>query len=59
MKKLYDKSHIWFAVLWIIAYCLLMSLGDSLSTAVGIEKSVTFLIGSGLSAGLWFFLKCS
>ena len=57
MKKLYDKSHIWFAVLWIIVYCLLMSLGDSLSTAVGIEKSVTFLIGSGLSAGLWFFLK--
>ena len=38
LKKLYDKSKIWFAVAWIIAYCVLMSVGDSLSAEIGIEK---------------------
>ncbi len=27
LKKLYDKSKIWFAVSWIVAYCVLMSVG--------------------------------
>lgn len=40
LKKLYDKSQIWFSVTWIIAYCVLMSAGDSLSAMVGMEKSV-------------------
>ena len=22
MKKLYEKSELWFAILWIIAYCV-------------------------------------
>ena len=57
LKKLYDKSQIWFAVAWIIAYCVLMSLGDSLSDALGVEKSVTVVIGVALSAVLLLFLK--
>lgn len=57
MKKLYDQSKIWFAVIWIIAYCVLMSAGDSLSSMLGAEKSVTVIIGIGLSGALLLFLQ--
>lgn len=57
LKKLYDKSKIWFAVGWIIVYCVLMSVGDGLSAEVGIEKSITLVIGILLSAVLLLFLK--
>lgn len=57
LKKLYDKSNIWFAVVWIIAYCVLMSAGDALSAAVGVEKSVTLAVGLLLSGILLLFLK--
>ena len=57
LKKLYDKSKIWFAVAWIIAYCVLMSVGDGLSSWIGIDKSATLAIGILLSAILLLFLK--
>lgn len=57
LKKLYDKSQIWFAVAWIIAYCVLMSVGDALSAVLGIDKSVTLAMGMVLSAALLLFLK--
>ncbi len=57
LKKLYNKSKIWFAVVWIIAYCVLMSVGDSLSVVAGMEKSVTLAVGLLLSAALLMFLK--
>ena len=57
LKKLYDKSQIWFAVAWIIAYCVLMSVGDALSASIGIDKSVTLAIGIVLSGILLLFLK--
>ena len=57
LNKLYGKSKIWFAVSWISAYCVLLSVGDSLSAAIGIEKSVTLVIGILLSAILLLFLK--
>lgn len=56
MKKLYEKSKIAFAVTWIIVYCVLMSAGDALSAVLGAEKSVTLVIGVGLSAVLLLFL---
>lgn len=57
LKKLYDKSKIWFAVVWIAAYCVLMSVGDALSARVGLQKSVTLVVGLLLSAILLLFLK--
>ena len=57
LKKLYDKSKIWFAVLWIVAYCVLLSLGDALSSLLKIEKSLTLVVGIILSAVLLLFLK--
>jgi membrane protease YdiL (CAAX protease family) len=57
LKKLYEKSEIWFAVSFIIAYCVLMSLGDSLSALIGVEKSVTLAVGIILSLIIALFLK--
>ena len=57
MKKLYDKSEIWFAVVWIIAYCLFLSLGDNISTGLGILNVATFPIALLLSVVLFLFLK--
>lgn len=53
----YDKNKIWYALAWIIAYCVLMSVGDALSAEIGIEKSATLVIGILLSAILFVFLK--
>ena len=54
---LHTKSRIWFSVLWIISYCILMSVGDELSSAVGCEKAVTLPIGVLLCTVLFLFLK--
>ena len=57
LKKLYDESKIWFAVAWIVAYCVLMSAGDALSEMVGADKSVTLVVGVMLSSVLLLFLR--
>ena len=57
LTKLYEKSKIWFSVAWIIAYCVLMSVGDAISAWIGMEKSVTLAIALALSATLFLFLK--
>ena len=57
LKRLYGKSKLWFAIAWIIAYCVLMSAGDYLSDLIGIEKSATLVAGVLLSAALLTFLK--
>ena len=57
MKKLHDKSRLAFAITWIVAYCVLMSIGDSISESVGISKSVTLPIALTMSAVLLIFIK--
>lgn len=57
LKKLYEKNKVCFAVIWIIVYCVLMSVGDSLSSMLGLEKSVTLAIGVVLSTVILLFLK--
>lgn len=57
LKKLYEKSEIWFAVAWIIAYVVLASTGDNISADLGIEKIVTLPILIALSAILYFFVR--
>ena len=57
LKKLYEKSEIWFAVAWIIAYVVLASTGDNLSVDLGIAKIVTLPILVALSAILYFFVR--
>ena len=57
LKKLYDKSAIGFAVVWIVAYCVLLSLGDSLSVTVGVEKCLTLPIAALMALVLFAFIK--
>lgn len=57
LKKLYDKSKLGFTITWIVAYCVLMSVGDSLSEMLKLEKSVSLAVGLLLSAILFVFLK--
>ena len=56
MKKLYEKSEIWFAVVWIIAYCAFASIGDNVSVSVGVMKSITLPILIVLSVILYLFV---
>lgn len=57
LKKGYEKSEIWFAVAWIIAYVVLVSAGDNVSADLGIDKIVTLPILIAMSATLYFFVK--
>ena len=57
MKKLYDKSKLTFSIIWIVAYCVLMSIGDGLSAEAGTEKAVTLPIALALSVLLFAFIK--
>ena len=57
MTKLYKKSEIGFAILWIVAYVVLSSLADQLSESVGVVKSVTAALHIVLSLILFFWIK--
>lgn len=57
LRKLYEKSEIWFAVAWIIAYVVLASTGDNISADLGIGKIVTLPMLILLSAILYFFVR--
>ena len=57
IKKLYEKSEIWFTVVWIIAYIVLASIGDNISADIGIIKIVTLPILIILSVILFIFIK--
>lgn len=41
MKKLYEKSEVWFAVIWIIVYVVLLSAADDFSKSLGFQKIIT------------------
>lgn len=57
MKKLYNKSELWFSIIWIIAYVVLFSVADGLSEKTGYMKSITVLVGILLSTIIIIFLK--
>ena len=57
MTKLYRKSEIAFAILWIVAYVVLSSLADRLSESVGITKSVTAALHLAMALVLFFWIR--
>ena len=57
IKKVYDKNELWFSIIWIIAYCVLASMGDNLSDTLGITKVITLPILLLLSVILFLFIK--
>lgn len=57
MTKLYKKSEIAFAILWIAAYVVLSSIADQLSESVGIPKSVTAALHAAMSLVLFLWIR--
>ncbi len=57
MKKLYEKSELTFSIIWIVVYCVFMSLADDLSERTGVKNSVSLPIALVLSALLLVFVK--
>ena len=57
IKKFYDKNELWFSIIWIIAYCILASIGDNISDELGIAKVITLPILLVLSLILFLFIK--
>lgn len=57
MKNLYNKSNLWFSIIWIITYVILFSVADNLSEKTGYMKSITVLVGVVLSIIIIIFLK--
>ena len=57
IKQLHEKSEIWFAVIWIIIYVALVSVGDNLSANVGVLKIVTLPILVALAMIMYFFVR--
>lgn len=43
MNKLYQKSEIWFAIIWIIIYVVGTSIAENVSEAIGVSKSLTLV----------------
>ncbi len=41
MKKLYEKSELTFAIVWIVVYCVLQSLANPLNKVIGIDYSAS------------------
>ena len=54
MKKLYNKSELTFALVWIGIYCVGMSLFDEISRSIGIENSASAAFA--VTASLFFIL---
>ena len=57
LKTIYDKSVILFTIIWIISYCVLFSIGDYLSSLIGINKIITLPLGLIISFILFDFLR--
>lgn len=44
MKRLYEKSELTFAIVWIVIYCVLQSLANPLNEKIGIEYSASAIL---------------
>jgi uncharacterized protein len=57
MKKLQENKPIWHALVWILAYIVLVNIGDNLPTILGMEDLATVIILIAFSLILLFYLK--
>jgi membrane protease YdiL (CAAX protease family) len=57
MKKLQENKPIWHALIWILAYIVLVNIGDNLPTILGVEGLATVLILIAFSLVLLVYLK--
>ena len=56
MKKIYEKSELRFAIIWIVIYCVLQSLANSINEAIGVEYSASAVLCVIQAVILFFFI---
>lgn len=56
MKKLYEKSELAFALVCIMAYCVLQSLANPLNRMLGVQYSASALFCALQAMSLWLFI---
>lgn len=57
MRKFYEKSEIWFAVMWIIIHVVGVSVADSISENIGIPSLISLIFSVAMAAVLIVFMK--
>ncbi len=57
MKKLYEKNELTFAIVWIVVYCVLQSLANSLNELIGIEFAASAVLCAAQAIILFAFLQ--
>lgn len=57
MRKIYEKSELYFALLWIGIYVVLMSVADSVSEMIGVAKIVTVPVCIGLVLAMYLWIR--
>ncbi len=57
MRKFFEKSEIWFAIMWIIIYVVGMSTATSISSEIGIPYLIPLLFILFLLAALLIFIR--
>ncbi len=57
MKKLYEKSELTFAIVWIVIYCALQSFANPLNEIIGIEYSASAVLCVLQAIFLFVFIR--
>lgn len=57
MRKVYEKSELRFALIWIGIYVVLMNAADSVSETIGAAKIVTAPICAGLVLAMYLWIR--
>ncbi len=57
MKKLYEKNELVFSLLWIIVYVVCTSAADIISSDIGCEKLITFVLHSIMTVFALIWLR--
>lgn len=57
MKKLYEKNELTFAIVWIVIYCMLQSIANSLNEEIGIPFSASAVFCIIQTIILFVFLR--
>ena len=57
MKKIYEKSELRFAIIWIVIYCVLQSVANSINEEIGAEYSASAVLCFVQAVIIFFFIR--
>ena len=57
LDKLYEKNHLTFAIVWIVAYVMIASTADGISLDLGTAKLVSVPVLAALTVLLWAWIR--